>query len=171
MKRRIMVFLFSLITGLHCLSQERHSIIGLDLTSFLRGSAATSIGYGFSPHWSVEGEVSFTYKRVVQTKNPVQEEHKSEFAGTSLPTAPVLQSSRIMLSYWTRELMRGPFVSLGLQSGSGTDIISEVGYMISLWKGMCLSIGIRIPVIRSILEEKSGAQNLRIGIHYKFQHI
>lgn len=171
MKRRIMVFLFSLITGLHCLSQERHSIIGLDLTSFLRGSAATSIGYGFSPHWSVEGEVSFTYKRVVQTKSPVQEEHKSEFAGTSLPTAPVLQSSRIMLSYWTRELMRGPFVSLGLQSGSGTDIISEVGYMISLWKGMCLSIGIRIPVIRSILEEKSGAQNLRIGIHYKFQHI
>lgn len=166
-----MVFLFSLITGLHCLSQERHSIIGLDLTSFLSGSATTSIGYGFSPHWSVAGEVSFTYKRVVQMKSPVQEEHESEFAETALPTDPVLQSSRIMLSYWTGEYMRGFHISLGLQSGSGADIISEVGYMISLWKGMCLSIGIRIPVIRSILEEKSGAQNLRIGIHYKFQHI
>lgn len=143
-------------------------MIGLDLTSLSRGSAEAGISYGFSPHWSVAGEITFAYKRIVRMKTPVQESHESEFACTSLPEDPVLQSSRIMLSYWPRDLMQGFHVSLGLQAGGGTDIISKTGYMISLWKGICLSMDIRIPIIQSIMEEKLGAQNLRIGIHYKF---
>ena len=163
-----MVYLFAFLMGLPCLAREKSGMIGLDMTSFLRGAVDVGACYGFGRHWSVGGEISYTYKRVVHIKSPLQEEHESEFGGTSLPADSALQSGRVMLSYWPRELMRGFHLSLGLQSGSLTDIITEAGYVISLWKDMCLSIGLRMPVIQSIMEERFDARNLRIGIHYRF---
>lgn len=168
MKRRIMALIFVLALSQPAPCREKSGMIRLDITSFLRGAVEVGASYGFSPHWSVGGEVSFTYKRVIQTKSPLQVEHESEFVDTSLPADSSLQSGRIMLSYWPRELMNGFHVSLGLQSGSYTDIISEAGYMVSLWKGLCLSMGLCIPVIKSIREERFDTQNLRIGIQYKF---
>ena len=73
-----------------------------------------------------------------------------------------------MLSYWPDSAFNGLHMSVGIRTDEITDVVTEAGYALTLWKDICLSISLRVPVIRSIKEEHIGADIIKIGINYRF---
>lgn len=164
-----MALVFSYIASQACLSQERSCMAGIELTSFLRGSVHAGISYSFDRHWSLGGEACVTYKRLAKGKSELEKEHNGEFNNaSSISAEPIPQSGILMLSYWPIMAFNGPHLSVGIRTDKATDIITEAGYNLSLWKDICLSISVRIPIIQSISNESIDARNIKIGINYRF---
>ena len=169
MKRAIMALLFSYIASLACLSQERPCMARLDLTAFLRSSVQAGISYSFDQHWSLSGEACVTYKRLTKGKSELEKEHNGEFNTAYIISAePFLQSGSVVLSYWPDVAFNGPHLSVGIRTDEATDIITEAGYTLSIWKDICLSIGLRVPIIQSISEGSIDAKSITLGINYRF---
>lgn len=164
-----MALLFSYMALQACWSQDRTCMAGIELTSFLRGSIHAGVSCSFDRHWSLGGEASFTYKRFTGGKSELELEHDGEFSsGNDIPAEDYLQSGTLMLSYWPDSAFNGLHMSVGIRTDEITDIVTEAGYALTLWKAICLSISLRVPVIRSIREEHIGADIIKIGINYRF---
>jgi hypothetical protein len=164
-----MALVFSYIASQACLSQERSCMAGLDLTAFLRSSVQAEVSYSFNRHWSLGGEACVTYKRLAKGKSELEQEHDREFdSASSISAEPFLQSGAIVLSYWPDMAFKGLHLSVGVRADEVTDIITEAGYTLSLWKDICLSIGLRVPIIQSISEGSIDAKAVTLGINYRF---
>lgn len=164
-----MALVFSYIASQACLSQERSCMAGIELTSFLRGSVHAGISYSFDRHWSLGGEACVTYKRLAKGKSELEQEHDGEFSSAcGISADPFLQSGSIVLSYWPEMAFKGLHLSVGVRSDEVTDIITEAGYTLSLWKDICLSIGFHVPIIQSISEGSIDAKSITLGINYRF---
>ena len=164
-----MALVFSYIASQACLSQERSCMAGIELTSFLQGSVHAGISYSFDRHWSLGGEACVTYKRLAKGKSELEMEHDGEFDPASgISADPFLQSGSIVLSYWPETAFNGLHLSVGVRADENTDIITEAGYALSLWKDICLSIGFRVPIIQSISEGSIDAKSITLGINYRF---
>lgn len=165
----VLLFLHTLAQPVLC--QERACMAGVGLTSFLRGSAEISISYSYSRHWSVRGEASISYEGLTRRKTSVEVEHNGEFANTSsLHNDRSTHCESILFGYWPSEAFRGFSLSAGVQScfGNGTEIITEAGYTFRIWKGICMSMGIRIPILTGIRNGNINAENIRAEINYRF---
>jgi hypothetical protein len=146
-------------------------MVGVGLTSFTRGCAEIIFSYGFGSHWSVTAETSISYKGLTREVSPVELEHTGEFtAGTSVPMAPDLHCERLLFNWWPTKPFHGLSLSAGVQNGSctGLDIITEAGYTLQIWKGICISAGIRIPLLKGLPADGIRAHNIRIEINYRF---
>ncbi len=164
-----MALVFSYIASVACLSQERSCMAGLDLTAFLRSSVQAGVSYSFDRHWSLGGEACVTYKRLAKGKSELEQEHDGEFGTVSgISAEPFLQSGAIVLSYWPDTAFKGLHLSVGIRSDEATDIITEAGYTLPLWKDICLSIGLRVPLIQSISDGSIDAKSITLGINYRF---
>ena len=166
-----MVLLFSYALAQPAQCQEKSFMAGLELTSFLRGSAEACIRYSFAKHWSVSGEASISYNGLTRRKSSIEQEHDGEFTSpVPLSKDPDMHCERILFSCWPTESFKGFSLSAGVQSGSSTgmDIITEAAYTVEIWKGLSLSTGIRIPVLAGIRNGKISAENIRAGINYRF---
>lgn len=152
--------------------QEKTGMLGIELTSLLRGTAGISVSHSFSRHWSVTGEASVSYMSAIREKSTPEKEHDEEFASSSsgFPADPDTQRIMAAFTYWPDSAYDGLYLSAGIQSGnrSGTDIITEAGYMLTIWKGLNFSAGLRIPLAESIRENRFSPKYVRAGIHYKF---
>ena len=169
MKRAIMALFLSYMALQACWSQDRACMAGIELTSFLRGAVRVGISYSFDRHWSLGGEVCVTYKRLTEGKSELEKEHDGEFSsGYEVQAESYLQSGALMLSYWPASAFNGLHMSVGIRSDEITDVVTEAGYALTLWKDICISISLCVPVIRSIKEERIGADNIKIGINYRF---
>lgn len=172
MKRTIMAFALSSVLLHTAVCQDKTSMLGIELTSLLRGVAGISVSHSFSRHWSVTGEASFSYIRVLPEKSTIEQEHDEEFlsSGFYLPEDPDTQRIMAAFTYWPDSAYDGFYLSAGIQSGScsGMDIITEAGYMLTIWKGFSFSAGLRIPLAESIRENRFSPKYVRAGIHYKF---
>lgn len=161
-------------TMLHpCLCREKSSMAGVNLASLIRGTAEVEFCYGFSKNFSIKGEAALTYKKIIRGESQLEAEHNTGFgttedSQTDIPADTDLHNIGVLLCYWPRESFSGAHLGLGLQSGSSTDIILEAGYTIPLWKGIGLSLGIQIPLIRSLTEEHLNARYLNACINYRF---
>lgn len=164
-----MALLFSLIASQPCPCQEKSCMVGVDLTSFLCKWACVDVSYGFYEHWSVTGEVSFSYRRLIREKSALEQEHDAEFTTTpSLPLDSHHVRSSALIRYWPRSTFRGPYIAIGAQADSHIDIITEAGYFIPIWNGISLSTAVRIPIIHSMNMDHFDACNIRIGLHYRY---
>lgn len=142
---------------------------GIGLTSFLRGAVQVGVSYSFESHWSLGGEACVTYKRLTSGKNALEQEHDGEFSSAAgLQAEPYLQSGTLMLSYWPSSAFDGLNISVGIHTDEITDVITQAGYNLSLWKEICLSISVRVPIIRSIQEGRFDSRNISLGINYRF---
>ena len=172
MKRTIMAFALSSALLHTAVCQEKTGMLGIELTSLLRSTAGISVSHNFSRHWSVTGEASVSYMSAIREKSTIEKEHDEEFlsSGFCLPEDPDMQRIMAAFTYWPDTAFDGFYLSAGIQSGSrsGTDIITEAGYMLTIWKGLSLSAGLRIPLAESIRENRFSPKYVRAGIHYKF---
>ena len=168
MKRAIMALLFSYIATQACQSQDRSCMAGLDLTSFLHGSTQAEVSYSFDRHWSLTGMAYIPYKKLAKGKTELETEHEGEFSSAGIPVKSHYQNSTIMLDYWPKDAFNGPFISVGIQAGISTDIITEAGYTLPIWKDICLSISLHVPIIQSMKEDGIDSRNIKIGINYRF---
>lgn len=172
MKRTIMAFVLASALIHPAVCQEKSGLLGIELTSLLRGAAGISVSHSFSRHWSVSGEASVSYIRSLPGKSTIEKEHDEEFlsSGFCLPEDPDMQRIMATFTYWPDTAFDGFYLSAGIQSGSrsGTDIITEAGYMLTIWKGLSLSAGLRIPLSEGILGNRFSPKYIRAGIHYKF---
>lgn len=149
--------------------QEKAGMVGVNTTSFIVGAVDVMASSAFSNHWSITGEASVTYKGFLKGKSNLEQEHDGEFSTPiNLPESDDLISTRLLVSYWPIQTFRGPCIGIGILSGSIPDAILEGGYMFSVWKGLCISTTLRIPLIQSLTKEHFDSQNIRMGIHYKF---
>ena len=172
MKRTIMAFALSSVLLHTAVCQEKTGMLGIELTSLLRSTAGISVSHNFSRHWSVTGEASVSYMSAIREKSTLEKEHDEEFVSSSsgLPAASDRQRIMAAFTYWPDSAYDGFYLSAGIQSGncSGTDIITEAGYMLTIWKGLSFSAGLRIPLAESIRENRFSPKYVRAGIHYKF---
>lgn len=166
-----MILLFAYAVVRPCQSQERNCMAGIDLTSFLRRSATVNVYYGFSRHWSAAFEASISYNGISRKKSDTELEHSGEFShSTSVGPDRDHHAERLLFSWWPSQTLQGFSLSAGIQSGShsGFDILTEAGYTIGIWKGLCISAGIRIPLLEGIRERNINARSIKAGIHYRF---
>ena len=171
MKRTLMAFLFSYALAQPSPCQEKDCMAGVGLTSFARGSAEIIFSHGFGRHWSVTAEASVSYIGLEKEKSLIEVEHSAEFTSDiTLPEDPDLHCERIRFNWWMTEVFNGFSLSAGVQSGSSTgpDIVTEAGYTLKIWKGLCISAGIRVPIMKGLRESGIGAHNIRAGIYYRF---
>lgn len=164
-----MALLFSFMVIQPCPCQEKSCMVGVDMVSFIRRSACIDISYGFNEHWSATGEASVSYESLIRKKSALEQEHDAEFTNmTSLPQHLHHVRSSAMIRYWPRSAFLGPYISVGLQSDSNIDFITEAGYSIPIWKGISLSTAVRIPIIQSMNQGHFDAGNIRIGLQYRY---
>lgn len=171
MKRTLMAFLFSYALAQPCPCQEKSCMVGVGLTSFTRGCAEIIFSYGFGSHWSVTAETSISYKGLTREVSPVELEHTGEFtAGTAVLMDPDLHCERIIFNWWPTKTLHGFSLSAGIQNGSSTglDIITEAGYTFQIWKGLCISTGVRFPLLIDMPEDGIHSHNIKVGINYRF---
>lgn len=171
MKRTLMAFLFLYALAQPCPCQEKSCMTGVGLVSFTHGSAEIIFSHGFGQHWSVTAEASLSYKGIIRRKSPIELEHSGEFADdSSIPLDYDLYCERILFNWWPTKPFHGFSLSAGVQNGSstGTDIITDAGYTFQIWKGLCISAGIRIPILKSMDKNGIDARNIRAGINYRF---
>ena len=169
MKRAIMALVFSFIVIQPCPCQEKSCMVGVDLTSFIRGYTCINVSYGFHEHWSATGEAAIPYGRLIFRKSALEQEHDAEFTSTtSLPLDSHHVSSSAMISYWPTSVFHGPYISVGIQADNRTDMITEAGYIIPIWKGVCLSTAVRVPMMHTMNQEHLNASNIKISILYRY---
>ena len=162
-----MALIFSFATIQPCPCQEKSCMVGVDFVSLTHGSACVNISHAFHEHWSVTGEASLSYNKLRRKKSTLEQEHDAEFTSSSSSHTHHVHSS-VMISYWLSDTFIGPYISVGVQSGSKTDIITETGYFMPIWKGLCLSTSVRAAISESAKEQFKGIENIRLGLHYKF---
>ena len=164
-----MALLFSFIVVQPCPCQEKSCMVGVDLVSFTHGSACIDVSYGFNEHWSATGEASVSFERLMRKKSALEQEHDAEFTSTSsLPLTSHHIRSNAIISYWPSSVFRGPYISVGIQKDISTDIITEAGYIIPIWKGISLSTALRVPLIHAMNQEDRNANNIRVSILYRY---
>lgn len=164
MKLAIMALLFLLTAAQPCPCQEKSCMVGIDLTSFTRSSACISASHSFGTHWSVSGEASISYKRFTREKSELEQEHDAEFSiPSTLPQDSHHARSSAIFSYWPTSAFNGAFIAVGVQSDLSVDIITEIGYMMPVWKGVSLSSSVRTTMIQGI-----SSSIFRIGLHYRY---
>lgn len=171
MKRILMTVLFLYVAGRTCQGQEKNCMAGIELTSFLHGSTTVSICYGFSRHWSAAIEGSISYDSLLREKSETELEHSGEFShGVIRDLDQDQHAERAIFSWWPSQVMQGFSLSAGIQSGlhSGCDILIETGYTVNIWKGLCISAGIRIPLLKGTVRGIINAHNIRTCIQYRF---
>ena len=163
-----MALFLSYIASQACLGQDQSCMAGMDLTSFLHSAVQGGISYSFDSHWSLTGQAYIPYKKLTKGKSKLEVEHEGEFSSIAAPMSSQHKNSTLMLDYWPNEAFNGPRISVGIQAGNSTDVVTDVGYTLPLWKDICLSISLNVPIIQSIKEERIGADNIKIGINYRF---
>lgn len=171
MKRILMALLFSYATLDPCFGQTGRSITGIDLTALLRNTAEIYIGYGFHQHWSVTCDASISIRESEDDMTQLEDEHHEElgiFKNTS-HSGPDHHSASMFFSYWPKQVHDGFYLSLGIRSGTSRHItgIAQLGYMLTLWKGLGISTSVRVPFTEKVTDFFT-TDNLNIGIQYKF---
>ena len=163
-----MALLFSLVVVKPCPCQEKSRMVGVDLNTSIRGSVCINAGYGFGEHWSASGDVSISYDSLVYRKNKREQEHDAQFSDRESSSSDSRQIvTAAMVSYWPKTVFSGPYLSIGAQSRMSAGIITEAGYVVPVWKGINLSMAIRLSTTRG-MHQSHDVGNIRIGIHYRY---
>lgn len=166
-----MALLFSYAALDPCAGQSGPCISGIGLTALLRNTADINIGYGFHQHWSVTCEASLSFRGSEDEMTRLEDEHHEElgFVNNITHSGPYHHRASVFFSYWPKQAHDGFYLSLGMQSGTSCNItgIAQLGYMLTLWKGLGLSTSVRVPFTEKVTDFFT-TDNLNIGIHYKF---
>ena len=166
-----MALLFAYMSLLTGQSQHKKCMAGIDIPSILQGSAEINISYRINSHWSTTGEVSFPYGSYLKGPSILEKEHDAEFSsGHNIPQVSDVHCERLIFSFWTKETFHGPYISIGIQSGSrsGTEIVNEAGIAVPVWKNINISTALRTHLIQSIVSGSLSTDNLKISINYTF---
>lgn len=166
-----MALLLTYASILSGLCQEKRCLAWIELSSFLRGSVECGISYSFDRHWSINGEVALSYKRIIKVKSELELSHKNEFSqAASPPYDNDVHTERMTFNYWPVEAFKGFSISAGIQNGnnSGIDFTTGVGYMFSIWKDIHGSVALNIPLNASFTEGILHSKNIKIGLYYRF---
>ena len=157
-----MALVFSFIAAQPCPCQEKTGMVGVELMSFLYRQAELGVSYSFGQHWTITGEASISYEAMLREKSEIESAHDNEFTSSNtIQESGNFAAMCASFSYWPKSAFSGPYISMGVHTGKSLDAILDAGYMINIWKGICISTAIRLIVIHK-------TQTLRIGIHYKF---
>ncbi len=166
-----MALLFAYMTLMPGQSQHKRCMVGVETTALLHGAAEINVSYRINGHWSATGGFSIPYRNYLNERSILETEHDGEFAsGYSIPQAEDIHCERMMFSYWAKETFLGPYISLGIQTGShsGTDIINEAGFSCPVWKGLSITTALRTPLIQSMTSGTFSTRNIKLSINYIF---
>lgn len=86
------------------------------------------------------------------------EEHKTGHIGS------------ISFRYWPSGAFDGAYIGTGMMTGEniGTGFTTGAGYLIRLWKGLCLNLGFEVCLNGKSLKAAEMTNGIEIGINYIF---
>ena len=165
-----LIFIFSASAAALC--QGRRLMAEADLWGLAGGIAGFGIEYEISEHWSAGGVVGFGFSHFIKDVNPLESEHRHEFGeDTSIPVPADILREQILVKYWPREMMKGPYAMAGITHGSlsGTDFRIGAGYVMHIWKPLNLYIEYNIGLKDIIGKAPFPVQGLSAGISLTFR--
>lgn len=164
-----LIFIFSACVASLC--QGRRLMAEADLWGLAGGIAGFGIEYEISEHWSAGGAVGFGFSHFIKDVNPLESEHRHEFGeDTSIPVPADILREQILVKYWPREMMKGPYAMAGITHGSlsGTDFRIGAGYVMPIWKSLNLHFEYNIGLKDIIGKAPFPVQGLSAGISLTF---
>lgn len=145
----------------------------LDLLHLLdEGRLSMSIRYSFHESWSMEGRTSLPVLQKHEA-DPDKKEHDSGLSWKQSPaTDPVMEYPEygIGMTYWPKEHMNGPYLTLRCTCGigMGADMVSGAGYAITIRNGLGIETGFEIHVLSIAGNGTRRKRHMNFGIFYRF---
>lgn len=141
--------------------------IGASLAHDMRSpSLEIQFGYGFHSKWSVNGSIGIDLGYIKRHKSKEETDHEKmseDHIQSTQDTGKLYKDVSVHFRYWTGGTYRGLYFSLGgiLPGSMHPDCALELGYMISLYKGLSLELALQTTVFKR-------DNKIRTGLYYTF---
>lgn len=177
--KRIIGLVCLLYAGTACWGQSRiggEAMIGMDIFHAVTAcDFRITVMHSFCGKWSAGAGARVTPFLCRESSDNEEELHDMLLSGDEglhdgTEEFKTNHIGSISFRYWPSGAFNGAYVGTGIMTGEhiGTDFTTGAGYVIRLWKGLCLSLGFEVCLDGKSLKETGMTDGIEIGINYIF---